>query len=271
MKAKDHTQCMLRWWRRAGVDRADLAVGRPTGAMLWHHDLSIEELPLKWARAENAHGSEIYVRPARGHDWPVVFMDDVSPQMASRIARRYAALVIHTSPEGGCHVWLRCRRPLGETERKDAQRWLTDRVGADPASISGEHLGRLAGFKNQKRGGRWVNVLITSSGFSWDPTLNLISPQPDTTATVPRDTPRTGPDTSPSGREWGWVCSRLEVGCDPGTLYGELVRHAAARRGSDAARYAHHTITHALHHVRIKDHLPGNQSHESHERKPQCA
>ena len=39
-------------------------------------------------------------------------------------------------------------------------------------SISGEHLGRLAGFKNWKRGGTWVNVLGASChGRHWDPTV----------------------------------------------------------------------------------------------------
>ena len=82
MKASWHTETMLAAWRRARVDRADLALRRPSGAMLWQRDLALEDLPMAWARAENAHGAEVYLRPARGRDWPMVFLDDLLPSIA---------------------------------------------------------------------------------------------------------------------------------------------------------------------------------------------
>ena len=78
MKAKQQTQAMLRWWHSAGVGRADLAVHRADGAMIWHRSRALEQLPLAWARAENARSAEVYVRAARGESWALTFLDDVA-------------------------------------------------------------------------------------------------------------------------------------------------------------------------------------------------
>lgn len=81
----------------------------------------------------------------------LVFLDDLEPSLAVAIARKYAALAVATSPHGGCHLWLGCLQSLSESQRAQAHRWLAQRTGADQASTSCEHLGRLAGFKNWKR------------------------------------------------------------------------------------------------------------------------
>lgn len=246
MRALEHTASMLDWWSAIGVQTVDLAVRRHDATMIWHRDLAPSNLPLAWARAENARRADLYIRPARGHSWPLVFLDDLPAATAQSIARKYDALVVHTSPQGGCHVWLRCSTPLDELQRRNAQRWLAQRVPADPASTSGEHLGRLAGFKNFKRGGVWVNVLRSSLGIRpWMPQLD------DTSARrsghlLPPTTSASNADTSASGREWGWICGLLESGCDPDDLYLKLVDHARPRRGSDAERYARRTLDRAL-------------------------
>jgi len=242
---------MLWSWRRDGVQRVDLAVLRPDGAMIWHRDVLTDALPLPWARAENARRAEVYVRPARGYDWPLVFLDDLDPQLAQRIARRYSALVVATSPAGGCHLWLTCTVPLGEADRRTAQQWLAARTGADARSASGEHLGRLAGFRNWKRGGPWVNVQAQSVGRPWSPKPALLShltPEPPVL-----DPPRPGPgpvDTSDSARDWAWVCRSLALGGDPESVQRYLAHAARPRRGTDAERYARVTVARALTRVR---------------------
>jgi hypothetical protein len=251
MRADEHTGLMLRWWEQAGVERVDLAVRRPSGAMIWHRDDSVDSLPLGWARAENARGAEVYVRPSRGYRWPMVFLDDLPLPRAVAIARKYDALVVHTSPVGGCHLWLCCTVPLAEEARGQVQRWLAARCGADPASTSGEHLGRLAGFKNWKRAGTWVNVVEASHGNGpFAPRLEEGRRHPRRTerfrSTGGHLAPGEGVDTSESGREWGFICGLLEDGCDASAAYSRLLEHARLRRGRDAERYAQRTVSRAL-------------------------
>jgi hypothetical protein len=241
---------MLAWWHDAGIEKADMAVKRPEGAMMWHHRLALDSLPLRWARALNVRRAEVYIRPAREYAWPLVFLDDVVVSLATRIARKYDAMVVETSPLGGCHIWLACDQPLPEEMRRDAQRWLAPTVAADQASISGEHLGRLAGFKNWKRNGTWVNVLAASRhGRLWNPIAALPDPQRGhTSLSRPKHLMQhpTQPDTSASGREWGWVCGLLEAGYSPSVVYARLVEAARPRRGRDAERYAQRTLRQAL-------------------------
>jgi len=248
MRASEQTYSMLRWWERAGVDRADLALRRADGTMAWHHDRHFHALPLSWARAENVRHADIYIRPARGVSWPLVFLDDVPAVSAAAIARKYAALVVRTSPAGGCHVWLQCATPLAEDERCHAQRWLASRIGADKGSISGEHLGRLAGFRNWKRNGVWVNVIAASELPSpWNPTDALSNAPADAVAHRPvRPAITVSSDTSPSGKEWGWVCGMLEARLDPALVHARLLEQARSRRGPDADRYASRTLARAL-------------------------
>jgi hypothetical protein len=261
MKASWHTETMLAEWKRARVDRADLALRRSSGAMLWQRNLALEDLPLAWARAENAHGAEVYVRQARGRDWPMVFLDDVLLGKALEAARSHGGMAIQTSPVGGCHLWLPCAQPLNEERRHQAQRWLAESLGGDLGSVSGEHLGRLAGFKNWKRGGCWVNVVA----YPQDriaASLRLVIPADILEAIA---APRrllvvdnsasgiggfSGRDSSPSGQEWGWVCRMLESGWDPEHAYQELLQRACYRRGQDAERYARRTVERAMAKVR---------------------
>ena len=215
---------------------------------LWHRDLATASLPLAWAKAQNVRRGEVYVRPARGYPWPLVFLDDVEKPRARTVARKYDALVVETSPAGGCHIWLACDGELAESSRCQAQRWLAQCIHSDLGSISGEHLGRLAGFKNWKRDGSWVNVLATSHrGRRWDPSAVPVLCKTEKKPPEPsRGRRRASTDTTPSGREWGWVCGLLEAGSSPYLVYARLLKQARTRRGADAPRYARRTLQRAL-------------------------
>lgn len=245
MNAKQHTRKMLLWLRAVGIERLDLAL-RHSDAMIWHRSKSFDQLPLSWARALNVRQAEVYVRPARSESWPVVFLDDVEPSLAVGITRKYAALAVATSPQGGCHVWLACRQSLSESQRAQVQRWLAPRAGADRASTSGEHLGRLAGFRNWKRSGVWVNTAASSVTRPWDPTPALCEPPVVAAGRSVSAPQHGGTDVSPSGQDWAWTCCRLESGEDPDSIYHRLVARARPRRGSDAERYARRTVDQAL-------------------------
>jgi hypothetical protein len=234
-----HTTKMLTWWAQAGITRADLAVRRLDARMIWHHDLALEDLPFAWARAQNVRRADVYIRPARGHSWPLVFVDDVTPDIARRSAQKTSVLVVKTSVAGGCHLWVRCSSPLDERQRLEVQRWLARRLDGDRASVSGEHLGRLAGFKNWKRGGCWINVIEATYGCSWNPA------QVETMAEPGRRTESTsrgqGRDTSASAREWGWVCGLFEAQYDPQDIYQRLLLAARQRGRREPERYANQT------------------------------
>ncbi len=250
MNAKQHTRKMLLWLRAVGIQRLDLALRQSDAAMIWHRSKSFGQLPLSWARALNVRQAEVYVRPARSESWPVVFLDDVEPSLAVAITRKYAALAVATSPRGGCHLWLACRQSLSESQRAQVQRWLAPRAGADRASTSGEHLGRLAGFRNWKRSGVWVNTAASSVTRPWDPTPALRELPVARRRSV--STPQHGgTDTSPSGQDWAWACCRLESGDDPDSIYHRLVARALPRRGSDAERYARRTVDQAVSHIGV--------------------
>lgn len=234
-----HTSAMLTWWADTGITRADLAIRRCDATIIWHHDRPLEDLPLAWARAQNVRRAEVYIRPARGHSWPLVFVDDVAHGVARRSAQRTSALAVETSDAGGCHLWVRCSAWLDERQRLGAQRWLARRLGGDGASVSGEHLGRLAGFKNWKRGGCWANVLDATCGRTWDPHQVEVMTEPGPCAK--RVTGSQGRDTSASAREWGWVCGLLETGHDPREVYLRLLVVAQRRGRREAERYAQRT------------------------------
>jgi len=244
---------MLAWFEASQVHQVDVAVRRAAETMLWHAGLALDDLPVSWLAAENVRRSDVYIRPARDRAWPVLFLDDVAVRLALTIIHHYSALVVRTSVAGGCHVWLASCQPLDEPARRIAQSWLAAKVLADPASISGEHLGRLAGFKNWKRGGEWVNVLaaVTSKPL-WSPPPELLREANSSTGSKShhrvgsRARPHTAPDATESGREWGWVCRAIEAGHDPESIYQRLVSRARPRRGADAERYARRTIEEAL-------------------------
>lgn len=173
-----HKQAMsltLNWFQGSGVDAWNFCV--LDKGMIGHErsrDRAEVERSIGWAWVKNQTGHDVYLRPARGIAWPVVFLDDLSPRVAQGIARKYASLVIETSA-GNCQVWIRALRALPESDRSSVQRSLVARVGADPGSVSGDHFGRAAGYRNCKKGrnGFVVKVLTASDGTPLDPSPHL--------------------------------------------------------------------------------------------------
>lgn len=199
---------------------------------------------LSWLRAENAAGGDIYFRPFRHGVWPVVFLDDLPPSMATRIAGKYRAIVVETSP-GSCHLWLATALPLDETQRAAVQRDLVTRLqgAADSGSVSGEHWGRLPGFRNYKPGRNcWVNLRTRTHARPYSPSL----PTPAQAPTMAHPSHREGKDLDMSRLEWGWVRGCLEHGLSASWVLETLITRARHRRGeADAIRYAHYTVSKA--------------------------
>lgn len=241
------TQHFLDRWSQCGITHADLALRRPTGAWWQQLDLPLDQLPISFARAANCQRAEIYVRPARGRTAPFLFLDDLPTTVACRLIATTAGIAVHTSIPGGCQVWLALTKPIDENRRTELQRHLARRLNADPASISGEHFGRLPGLRNWKRGGCWVTIRATNlQSDRLDPEALLTESE-----TAPRTNPesfpsRTGGDRSPSAQEWGWVCGALENGLPLSEIRQWLIQRAIHRRGFDTERYVDLTIRNAI-------------------------
>lgn len=262
MKAMQQSDRMVAWFEWVGVGRYDLAVRRGDGTFISEHSRGLDRAALArclpWVRFENVHGADIYIRPARGASWPVVFLDDVAAARARAVAGHYASLVVRTSSmsEGGCHLWLRVGNALDEAARKQVQRWLAARLGADAASTSGEHWGRLAGTKNHKRGGCWVGVIASSQGPACDERrIYTALAQKRSAAALPASPPATpscaagAGDRDESIAEFAWCCHHLRQGRDPEAIAAALTRRARARGKRSPERYARRTLQAA------KDHL----------------
>lgn len=227
------------------------------GVFTW---VPLRSVHIAWLRAENARNCDIYFRPFRRQAWPVVFLDDLPPRIALKIGGKYRAAVIETST-GRCHLWLVTTRSLDEDERTVVQRDLVARLqgAADPGSVSGDHWGRLPGFRNHKPGRDcWVNLLALTKANPYSPSLD----PPISTPTRPKaHHPPCKPIAKPDGDgvdmsrlEWGWVCGCLESGLPSSWVLDQLIERARARRGDkDAIRYARHTVAKAC---RILGHSP---------------
>jgi hypothetical protein len=216
----------------------------------------------KWAWRENQRGGEIYVRPARylpdgsPSSWPMIFFDDVRLEIIEKIKKR--ALVVETSP-GSFHVWIPVNRPLSEFERRNEQMRIQPLLKSDPASVSGEHFGRLSGFKNHKRGGVMVRIYKKVDG-------PLLVPAP--APTIPYHHPLkggacaldffsrlTGSGASESEREFGYLVGRLSwfkrhgipiTTKEINKLREQLVEQATQRGKRNPGEYADRTIEAAL-------------------------
>lgn len=252
-----HTHLLfLDAWRRLALHRADLAIRTPTGAWRQVLDRPLDQLPIAWARARNCNHCDIYIRPARGTPWPYIFLDDLPKPIACRLIAKHPGIAIHTSFAGGCQVWLALTSSIHEHQRTCLQRSLAKSLCADPASISGEHYGRLAGLRNWKRHGTWISLLATN--FQAQPLDLDICDRPDQTppsASLPNPI-RTcdGPDHSDSAREWGWVCGAIEHGLPIDLIRQRLHQQARTRRHHDTDRYVELTVRNATKHI-ARNHL----------------
>ena len=273
MSHKQAMAVMLDWFEASGVDSWNFSV--LDKGMLGHErsrNRAEVERSLGWGWVKNRSGHDVYTRPARGHDWPVVFLDDLPPRKARGIAKKYGALVVETS-SGNCQVWIRVMCPLSEPDRATVQRALASMIGADPMSVSGDHFGRAAGFRNRKRGRDdfCVRVLLATNGAALDPDPHLIeasSPsRPIGAARAVFTGLGSGEAKSESEREYRYCLARLgwaqRKGRDPSGEFAYLIANIADRavsRGKrksrdDAILYAEKTVLRAAAQMGFSPHL----------------
>ncbi|WP_084684864.1 DNA-primase RepB domain-containing protein [Methylohalobius crimeensis] len=202
-------------------------------------------------RARSVRGADVYFRPHANDPASVIFLDDLPRKVAAAVSLKYQAWVIETS-HNSCHAWILTDKPLDQHERYKEQKKIIQMGVGDPGSVSGEHFGRMPGFKSHKRR-CWVNLISS-------PNPNLPRYQPANTRAGQPTEGKSNPHhlhrrkgrgrgssiRDESASEWGYVMGQLENGVTPEQVLQNLVEHCRPRRGHDAERYARRTISAAL-------------------------
>jgi hypothetical protein len=127
-----------------------------TGRMMnrtWSMEQTLDNLTA--LKRMNARGNDVFVRPAERTGHGLVLLDDLKPSALARMERdgRGPAAVVETS-RGNFQAWVRVPSRAPGAERGEIARRLAHEYGADRASASSHHYGRLAGFTNQKESHR---------------------------------------------------------------------------------------------------------------------
>jgi hypothetical protein len=148
------------------------------GQRLWTDVELLRPETIGFLRAYNAQGYDVYLRP---DDWDqnsgylLVDLDLADRDVVERMRwnGHHPCLVVQTSP-GHLQAWIQVRRSSIEPYlATQVARQLAYQYGGDPASADWRHLGRLAGFTNQKpirRSSRglapWVKIIHACAGLA---------------------------------------------------------------------------------------------------------
>lgn len=133
---------------------------------------------VRFLRTRNREGGEIYLQPFAGDrnaGFILVDLDQAAPTVVEtmRAHGHDPCVVVQTSP-GHLQAWVHLSTsPLEPAVATAAGRQLARAYGGDPASTDWRHLGRLAGFTNQKPARRtrrgyapWVKLVHATAGLA---------------------------------------------------------------------------------------------------------
>lgn len=148
------------------------------GERLWTADQLLHLATIRFLRARNREGCDIYVHPyAQDHNagYILVDLDGAEPNVVAAMCAQghEPCVVLQTSP-GHLQAWVHVSStPLPPDIATAIGKHLALTYGGDRASTDWRHLGRLAGFTNQKPQRRtrdgyapWVKVVDTRPGLA---------------------------------------------------------------------------------------------------------
>ena len=155
------------------------ATGRAfPGERVWTAQQISQPGTVRFLRIRNREGCDVYLQPFAGDrnaGYILVDLDHAEPSVldAMRSNGHEPCVVLESSP-GHRQVWIRVSAVALEPAVATAiGRHLARRYGGDPASIDWRHLGRLAGFTNQKPERRlpngyapWVQLQHAQPGWA---------------------------------------------------------------------------------------------------------
>lgn len=148
------------------------------GERLWTAEQLATVATVRFLRARNREGCDVYVHPYAGNRNAGYILVDLDHAPMTTVATMRAqghdpCVVVQTSP-AHLQAWIRLSTsPLQPSVASAAGKWLAAAYGGDPASTDWRHLGRLAGFTNRKPARRtpagfapWVKVVSTQPGVA---------------------------------------------------------------------------------------------------------
>jgi hypothetical protein len=149
-----------------------------SGERLWTATQLSQFATIRFLRARNREGCDVYIQPYAPDCNPgyiLIDLDHRSPTIveAMRHNGHEPCVVLQTSP-GNLQAWVQVSvAPIDPVIATSVGKLLARAYGGDPASTDWRHLGRLAGFTNQKpqrcdvRGyWPWVKVLHARAGLA---------------------------------------------------------------------------------------------------------
>lgn len=148
------------------------------GERLWTAEQLETAATVRFLRVRNREGCDVYVQPYAGdHNagYILVDLDHARPTtIASMRAHGHGPCVVLQTSPAHLQAWIRLSiSPLEPLVASAAGKLLAAAYGGDPASTDWRHLGRLAGFTNQKPARRtpggsapWVRVVSAQAGVA---------------------------------------------------------------------------------------------------------
>ena len=148
------------------------------GERLWTAAQLSSAATIRFLRLRNREGCDIYLHPYAGDrnaGYILLDLDAAHPRVLATMRAQglEPCVVVQTSP-GHLQAWLHLSRcPLEPALATAIAQQLAHTYGGDLASADWRHLGRLAGFTNQKPARRtprgfppWVTVLHAHAGLA---------------------------------------------------------------------------------------------------------
>jgi DNA primase RepB-like protein len=148
------------------------------GERLWTATQLVHPATIGFLRIRNGEGCDVYIQPYAGNQnagYILVDLDRADPTVVEimRANGHDPCVVLQTSP-GRLQAWVRLSTaPLEPAVASAAGKHLARLYGGDLASTDWRHLGRLAGFTNQKPARRtpdryapWVKLVHARVGVA---------------------------------------------------------------------------------------------------------
>ena len=144
---------------------------------MWDAGQLVRGSVVRFLRARNQQGYDIYLLPYADQcnaGYILLDLDHATPDVVPlmRANGHEPCVVLHSSP-GHLQAWIRVSTtPLERAVATDISKQLARTYGGDLASTDGCHLGRLAGFTNQKRQrtasgyAPWVKIVEAHAGIA---------------------------------------------------------------------------------------------------------